>query len=107
MSKPDLAAVPEEEEPEQLPPGPTFEVETTGEFAGHRVTYRKELTGREFLAFSGGGGREVIAAIGSLVAAHDYGGDIIDQPVSVLTHLIERWRDETRRLGLDPTSASK
>jgi hypothetical protein len=101
-----LAAVPEPEEPAE--PG-VMRLHLQGRFEGHWVDYRVRPTGREYIAFlradeDQAGALEATAA---RVVRHSFGdGDIRDQDIGVLTHIIHEWTEREKKVALDPQNAS-
>lgn len=86
----------------------TKRIELKGPEEGHWVEYRKVLTGRQTIAmlraaedFAG-----ALEVVGQRVTAHSFGGDILDQPLPVLTRLVARWGTEEEDAAVDPVGAA-
>lgn len=113
-----LAPVPDEEDAEELqrrataaaqartalPETDMVEVTVKGmeesEPSVHQIEYRIELTTREFTGLLSGDPQRIFEAASSRITKHDFGGDIRDQPASVIAAFLVATKKKAN--ALDP-----
>lgn len=105
MSAANLKAIPSK--PPKAKQISTRRLELNGELAGHWVEITVEITGRQTIALlrAKEDSASALEVMAERVVEHSFGGDILDQPLSVIVALMEADTKARQDEALDPTSA--